>query len=180
MQKNIAGQKWIVFAFDKTNNTPKTGDAANITANLRIDGGDANAVDDEHPTELEDGYYAFDTTQAETNGNYLLICPVSSTENIQVIGCPAAVWTDQTVSAGANEFAYIVKDGDGNPIAGVEVWITSDEAGTQIIWNGTTDANGQPLDSKGNKPWLDSGTIHIWKQKAGYIDDDWPDTEVVS
>ncbi|GAH58585.1 unnamed protein product, partial [marine sediment metagenome] len=59
----------------------------------RIDGGEANAVDDEHPTELEDGYYIFDITQAETNGNYILICPASSTENIQVIGCPAAVWT---------------------------------------------------------------------------------------
>jgi len=36
MQKNVTGQKWIVFAFDTTDNTPKTGDAAQITANLRI------------------------------------------------------------------------------------------------------------------------------------------------
>ena len=54
MQKNVTGQKWVVFAFDRTDNTPKTGDAANITANLRIDGGAANAVDDVNPTELED------------------------------------------------------------------------------------------------------------------------------
>lgn len=93
MFKNTASQKWYVFAFNETDNTPKTGDAANITANLRIDGGAANAVDDTNPTELEDGYYYFDITQAESNGDYILICPESSTANIQVVGCPAAVFT---------------------------------------------------------------------------------------
>lgn len=96
LQKNVSGQKWIVFAFDRTDNTAKTGDAANITANLRIDGGEANAVDDTNPAELEDGYYAFDVTQAETNGDYIVICPASATSNIQVIGCPGAAWTTST------------------------------------------------------------------------------------
>ena len=32
MQKNVASQRWIVFAFDTTDSTPKTGDAAQITA----------------------------------------------------------------------------------------------------------------------------------------------------
>lgn len=98
MQKNVASQKWVVFAFDDTDLSAKTGDAANITANLRIDGGAANAVDDTNPTELEDGYYIFDITQAESNGDYILMCPASSTANIQVIGCPAAVWTNQTMA----------------------------------------------------------------------------------
>lgn len=93
MQKNVTGQKWIVFAFDRTDNTPKTGDAANITGNLRIDGGAANAIDDTNPTELEDGYYVFDITQAESNGNMILITPESSTGDIQVIGTPAALYT---------------------------------------------------------------------------------------
>jgi len=93
MQKNVAGQKWVVFAFDETDNTAKAGDAANITANLRIDGGAANAVDDANPTELEDGYYIFDITQAESNGDYILMCPASTTANIQVIGVPGALWT---------------------------------------------------------------------------------------
>ena len=93
MQKNVASQKWIVFAFDRTDNTPKTGDAANITANLRLDGGAANGVDDTNPTELEDGYYVFDITQAETNADMIVICPVSSTTNIQVIGVSGAVYT---------------------------------------------------------------------------------------
>jgi len=93
MEKNVAGQTWVVFAFDRTDNVPKTGDAAQITANLRIDGAAANDVDDLHPTELEDGYYVFDITQVESNGNTILITPVSSTGNIQVIGCPAVIHT---------------------------------------------------------------------------------------
>ena len=93
MQKNVASQKWTVFAFDRTDNTPKTGDSANITANLRIDGGAANAVDDTNPTELEDGFYVFDLTQAETNGDMILISPASVTADIQVIGVPGVVYT---------------------------------------------------------------------------------------
>jgi hypothetical protein len=93
LQKNTASQKWVVFAFNDTDNSAKTGDAANITANLRIDGGAANAVDDTNPTELEDGYYIFDITAAESNGECIVICPASSTANIQVIGCPMACWT---------------------------------------------------------------------------------------
>lgn len=93
MQKNVTGQKWVVFAFDTTDLSVKTGDSSNITANLRIDGGGANAVDDTNPTELEDGYYIFDITQPETNGDLILICPESSTGNIQVIGVPGAVYT---------------------------------------------------------------------------------------
>lgn len=105
MYKNTASQKWIVFAFDRTDNTPKTGDAANITANLRIDGAAANPVDDTNPTELEDGYYVFDITQAETNGNLIVICPASGTADIQVIGVPGAVYTSEAnaILADTNE-----------------------------------------------------------------------------
>ena len=94
MQKNIASQKWVVFAFDETNNTAKTGDAANITAEISTDGGAGGGnITDTNPTELEDGYYVFDITQGESNGDYLLILPESITANIQVIGVPGALWT---------------------------------------------------------------------------------------
>lgn len=96
MEKNTAG-KWVVFAFglpDHANpNEAITGDAANITANVRIDGGAANAVDDTNPTELEDGYYIFDITAAEANGDSILLAPASSTANVQVIAVPGALWT---------------------------------------------------------------------------------------
>ncbi|MES9841235.1 MAG: hypothetical protein ABW134_11835 [Candidatus Thiodiazotropha endolucinida] len=107
MFKNTAG-KWTVYAFgDPDHSTlagkPVTGDAANITANIRIDGGAANAVDDTNPTELEDGYYVFDITAAETNGDLLTLAPASSTANVIVIGVPGAAWTrDPTVAMAAN------------------------------------------------------------------------------
>lgn len=97
MLKNTVG-KWIVFAFDRTTGNPKTGDGANITANLRFDGGTANAVDDTNPTELEDGFYIFDITAAESNGDLIVICPASSTSNIQVIGVPATERTTTLTS----------------------------------------------------------------------------------
>jgi hypothetical protein len=96
MEKNVAG-KWIVFAYGLPDHTTPgvaiTGDAANITANIRIDGGAANAVDDVNPTELEDGYYIFDITATESNGENILLTPVSGTANVQVIAVPGAVWT---------------------------------------------------------------------------------------
>lgn len=111
MQKNTAGQKWIVFAFQDEGGSnpgePVTGDAANITANLRLDGGAANAVDDTNPTELEDGYYVFDITQAESNADLILMAPQSSTANVNVIGVPGAVWTTP-----ASFNADIVQTGD--------------------------------------------------------------------
>jgi len=93
MQKNVASQKWVVFAFKRTDNTPTTGDAANITGNLRLDGGAANAIDDTNPTELEDGYYVFDITQAESNADNILIAAESTTADIQVVGAPPALYT---------------------------------------------------------------------------------------
>ena len=93
MLKNIASQKWVVFAFDRTDNTPKAGDAAQITAKISIDIGAAGATDDTNPTEIEDGYYYFNLTQAETNGDMIHILPESSTGDIQVIGCPGVVFT---------------------------------------------------------------------------------------
>lgn len=99
MQKNVAGQKWVVFAFDRTDNTPKTGDAGNITAKISKDGAAAGATDDTNPTERESGYYVFDLTQAETNADSLAIVPVSATGDIQVIGVPGAVYTSHDIGA---------------------------------------------------------------------------------
>lgn len=93
MQKNVASQKWIVFAFDETNNTAVTGDATNITAKISKDGAAGVASNDTNPTEIEDGYYVFELTQAETNADLLLILPESSTANTQVVGVPGTAYT---------------------------------------------------------------------------------------
>jgi len=93
MQKNVGSQYWYVFAFDRTDNTAKTGDAAQITGDLFLDGGAANAIDDANPTELGHGYYRFDITQAESNADQIMIDPVSSTGDIQVVGVPGSLFT---------------------------------------------------------------------------------------
>lgn len=162
MKKNVSGQKWTVFAFDRTTGAAKTGDAANITANLRIDGVQ-NAVDDTNPTELERGYYEFDITQAESNGDLLTMCPVSATSNIQVIGCPAALYT--VVGEGPGDYAVTltIRTTGGTAVSGVSVWLNSSNdrtasvAGTKI-----TDTNGQVVFN------LSYTTYYIFCHLSGY------------
>ena len=93
LQKNVASQKYRVFAFDTTDGTAKTGDAAQITAKIDKDWAGAGATDDTNPTEVEDGYYLFTLTQAETNADVIDFYPESSTGSIQVIGVPGTVYT---------------------------------------------------------------------------------------
>jgi len=86
MFKNVASQKVAVFAWDNAAGSAKTGDAGNITAQISIDAGAATATDDTNPTELDaadhPGTYIFDMLQAETNGDLIVITPVSGTGDI--------------------------------------------------------------------------------------------------
>lgn len=97
MIRNVASQKWRVYAWDATTGLPKTGDAANISAKIQIDDGAEATTNDTAPTEVQatnqKGYYEFDLTQAETNGAKLSLAPQSSTANIVVIACPPVVYT---------------------------------------------------------------------------------------
>jgi hypothetical protein len=93
IQKNVASQKFRVFAFDVTTNEPVTGDAANITCKVAKDWAAAGAVADTNPTETEDGFYLFDLTQAETNANVLDFYPESATADVQVVAVPGTVYT---------------------------------------------------------------------------------------
>ena len=102
MRKNVANQRWRVFSFNMTNNVPVTGDAANITAKLSIDFGSLTPITDTNPTEVEDGYYYFDLTQAETDGYTLEIFPESSSANVQVIGVPGTFSLSTVVISSAN------------------------------------------------------------------------------
>lgn len=88
LKKNVASQKVAVLAWDVTDDEPKTGDAANITAQISKDGGACAATNDVNPTELDatdaKGVYLFDLTQAETNADLIVISAVSSTANIKL------------------------------------------------------------------------------------------------
>ena len=67
-------------------------------------------------------------------------------------------------AAGANSYPITINDPGGLPIDGVNVWISTDIAGTSVIWNGYTNALGLVTPT----PMLDTGNYFAWKQKAGY------------
>lgn len=86
LQKNVAGQKIAVYAYDSTDNSAKTGDAANITAYISQDWTSDAVSDDTNPTEYDatnfPGMYVFDVIQGETNGDVVALYAVSSTSDI--------------------------------------------------------------------------------------------------
>jgi len=156
LQKNVAGQKWVVFAFDLTTGAAVTGDAANITANLRLDGGAANAVDDTNPTELEDGYYVFDLTQVETNADNILIAPETTTGNTQVIGIPGAVYT---VAPNFNTLAIANNRIDSNAVAISNDTTAADNL--ELMYDGTGYTDGTAPASRDQVGLLSTGTSSI-------------------
>jgi len=105
MRKNTAG-KLLVYAYGAaahaSTGDPITGDAAQITGEVHIDGAAANAIDDTNPTELTEGYYLFDLTAAETNGDHLAFIIESSTSNVIVRAIPEADYTSGTIAVDAN------------------------------------------------------------------------------
>ena len=74
----------------------------------------------------------------------------------------ATVSSRVTAGAGAVSWTATVTDGT-NPIDGVEVWITTDSAGLNVV-AGTlsTNANGQATFT------LDGGSYYLWLQRGGY------------
>lgn len=167
MFKNTASQKWVVFAFQDEGGAnpgePVTGDAANITANLRLDGGAANAVDDAAPTELEDGYYIFDITAAESNADNIVICPESATANVNVIGVPGVVFPRENTDAALVDLVWdevltgathnVVNSAGrrlrglqdfGNYLGGIHIDTINGTAGTVVDENGTAE---NPVDT---------------------------------
>jgi hypothetical protein len=112
MLKNVAGQFITVFAYDSLadGQPPKTGNAANITGNVSIDGGSVTALADTSAAEIDSvarpGYYRLSLTQAETNGDVLEFGANSSTFGIICICVPAVVYP-VTESA-----AFDATDGD--------------------------------------------------------------------
>lgn len=76
--------------------------------------------------------------------------------------------------AGAITFTYTLTSSvDALPIADADVWVTTDEAGTNVVASGTTNSSGVVTF------YLDAGTVYVWRQKDGWNFTN-PDTETVS
>jgi hypothetical protein len=95
------------------------------------------------------------------------------TNDARLDNLDAKISTRTTLGAGATSWTYNVKDGPGNNLPDVTVWVTSDIAGTVMLASGITNASGNVTFN------LDAGTVYVWSQKSGYNFSN-PDTEVVS
>lgn len=93
MLKNVAGQGMFLLAVDTTVTPPsgKTGDAANITGSVSLDGAAATGFATAHPTEIGGGLYWQPISQAGTNGNVLGMYWSSGTAGVRID--PVVVFT---------------------------------------------------------------------------------------
>jgi len=75
----------------------------------------------------------------------------------------AVVLVDEQVGSGALSCTWTQKDEDENTMDNVQVWITTDEVGANVI-AGTllTNASGEATFM------LDAGTYYVWREKAGH------------
>jgi hypothetical protein len=86
----------------------------------------------------------------------------------------AGSWGAVSAGSGAIAWSYDLTDGDtGDPIADADVWVSTDQAGANVIASGKTDQSGRVMFD------LDAGTIYVWRQKSGWNFAN-PDSEVVS
>lgn len=98
----------------------------------------------------------------------------SETDDVLSAAHGAGAWGGGGAGSGAITFTYTLTSSvDDTPIAGADVWVTTDQAGTNIVASGVTDAFGQVVF------YLDAGTYYVWRQLAGWTFAN-PDTEVVS
>lgn len=83
-------------------------------------------------------------------------------------------WAPPNTGTGEVEWFYELTDSiTTNPIAGAEVWVTTDSDGDNIVAHDITDEFGKVYF------FLAAGTYYVWCAKAGYTFNN-PDTEVVS
>lgn len=163
----------IVFVMVDANGTEVAGLSSGFTLQIAKPGG-AFANSAGTKAEIGNGFYAYTATagEADTLGPVAIIVTGSGAvqQNLEY------VVQQRTINAVA--FDYTVTVG-GNPLAGASVWISTDTAGNNVIWQGTTDAFGVARDSSSLLPYLDPGTYQFWTQAEGYSFTN-PDQEVVS
>ena len=79
-----------------------------------------------------------------------------------------------TLGTGAITFTYtLLSSVDSAPIASATVWVTTDQAGTNVVASGTTNTSGEVVF------YLDAGDYFVWREKSGFNFTN-PDQETVS
>jgi hypothetical protein len=118
-----------------------------------------------------------DTGELQTNqGNWLTATGFATSgalATVDEIVDAIKLKTDTIGGAGAITWTYTVTDSSTTlPIADVDVWVTTDIGGVNVVASGKTSILGVVTF------YLDAGTVYVWRQKGGY-DFTNPDTEIV-
>lgn len=171
----LSQQNLITFVLVDSNGAEVTGLGNGFTLQISKAGG-AFANSAGTKAEIGLGWYSYTSTsgEADTYGPVSIVVTGAGVvqQNLEY------VVEERTISA--IEYTYTVTNSaTANPLPGVEIWIATDEAGNNVVWNGETDDLGVARDSEGRLPRLDAGTYYIFRQLAGFQFSD-PDTEVIS
>ena len=165
----------ITFVMVDASNTEVTGLGGVFTVAISKAGG-VQAAGLGAKAEIGHGWYRYTLTAAETDTPGPLSIYVTGAGCVQ----QNLEYVVATRSITAIAFTYTVTNSlTGLPIEGVQVWVSTDVAGANVIWAGVSDAFGVARDAAGNLPRLDPGTVYFWRQKAGFTFSD-PDSEVAS
>jgi hypothetical protein len=166
---------------------PDGGALNDLAAILADTGTDGVVLTDDAITAPKIGTAAFNDTKFATNvfkdthfaqsaceeiADYIWDEPTSGH---QTAGTTGKALTDGiTAGAGAITFTYTLTSSvDSSPIASATVWVTTDQAGTNVVASGTTNTSGEVTF------YLDAGTYYVWREKSGWNFTN-PDTETVA
>lgn len=116
--------------------------------------------------EIGSGWYSYLSTQNEANTVGGLAVKITHASIIQQnLSYVVEQRTPLSVS-----FTYTVTDDVTLlPLDAVCVQISTDSAGSNIVWTGFTDASGVARDIFGNLPRLDPGSYFIFKSLSGHV-----------
>lgn len=171
----LSQQNRITFVMVDTNGAEMAGLGSGFILTLAKNGG-AFAAGGGAKAEMANGWYTYLATVGEANTLGPVSIIVTGLGSIQ----QNLEYVVQQRNPNAVPFTYTVTNSAGGlPIAGVEVSISTDLAGANVIWSGVTDAFGVARDSLNSLPYLDPGTYYFWSHKVSYTFTN-PDTEVVS
>lgn len=166
----------IAFVMVDSSGTEVAGLGSGYTLQLSKNGG-AFAASGGTKAEIGNGWYTYLSTAGEADTVGVVAVKVTGAGAVQ----QNLEYVVKQRTPGAIAFTYTVTNSqNGNPIEGVEIWITTDTAGNNVVWAGSTDSSGVARDDNDNLPYLDPGTYYFFRQKAGFIFNPIYDTEVVS
>lgn len=175
MRRNIAGQFIGAQMNSASDGTAFTGAVTvyvspNGAAQVLGSGG-LGSPSNGNAVHMGNGYHEYAPSQAETNHSHVAFTFIGSG------AIPTTVQVFPVVppaGAGAIEWDYTLTNIlNGAPIAGADVWVTSDAAGTDVLGSGITNASGVVTF------FLDAGTVYVWRQASGFNFTN-PDQETVS